>query len=215
MQRIALIILTITLIVSSCEKSSNANYSSSLSGCLSYEDQGIIDLLCSDFEMLISNEYQKPINLAYTQFLEDLSELKLDGEFYFNDRTTASLKKFRKSNLYTSNWVKKDPIIDSSIPIPPSEGDNQELKFKKTLMYLDYNGEFMSCFKSKNQNSIVNNFLKVIEMEYDLSPHIQAKYLKNSLRHEDLEDSFLRMYIAINLYYETSLSLLDNLELSK
>lgn len=213
LRNICLISLGSFLIIG-CSIEPKLSYADNLSNCLSGNDRYTINQICTSFEEMIVSHYQEPAKYAYASYLKDFAESKIPRPLFIGKRTLSAIKRIRLSDFYKENWVKlsEAKADEEIIPLPPISND-QNINFGITSNPITLNptGPYITCLKENSQQDLTSNILKVISMEYNVDPRTFAKTLSNNLKIENYEDQVLRIIIAVNFHFDSSLLFLNNL----
>ena len=215
MKKIALLIL-ITISSLSCNKSATKiDYANVLENCFSNTEIEILNEACTVFETQLSENYpNNPIGIKYKQFLADIGSLKEPDTLIKNTPKTI-LTKLKNSSAFDKIWIKYSETY--------YEDDSYEIQevtnLKNTGNETEYNikdfyitspkGAYLECLLKNQNNKYINQYLLSLKEIGDISPHILAKGLANSLGDTDYNDKTVRLIIAMNLFYELELNLME------
>ena len=204
-----LTILFITMISCSENQNDKVDYANELTGCLSINDIRIINEACKLFEEKLKKEYREGnLTLKYKNYLKDINTLNVSENFINKNTPNQFIDKFKLSDTFKKIWLKNSESYDKEetqeIAIEVVGEDNNQIENYEEIDYyrVNPNGEYLNCLLKTNQNKYISEYLKNLKEFWDVSPHILAGGLCNTMTEKEFGNKILRLIIAINFYYE-------------
>jgi len=215
MKKIIILIL-ITISSLSCNKpDKKIDYANILQTCFSNSEIEILNEVCTLFESQLTEHYPKEtVGLKYKQFLKDIGSLN-EPSALIKDTPKTVLTKLRNSSVFDKIWAKysetyyEDDSHEIQV-ITNSENTENKTEYNPKDFYItNPKGEYLECLINNQKNEYVNEYLMSVKNIGDISPHILAQGLSNSMKDNDYDDKAVRLIIALNLFYELELNITD------
>ena len=215
MKKIAFLIL-ITISSLSCNKTEKmTDYANILDNCFSNNEIEILNEACTLFESKLTDYYPKEtIGIKYKRFLKDIASLN-EPSTLIKDIPKTTLTKLRNSSLFDKIWIKysetyyEDDSHEIQVIANLENTENKTEYEPKDFYITNPKGEYLECLIKNQKNKYVNEYLMTLKDIGDISPHILAQGLSNTMKDTDYDDKTVRLIIALNLFYELEFNITD------
>jgi len=215
MKKIAILIL-ITISSLSCNKpDKKIDYANVLENCFTNTEIEILNEACTLFESQLSENYPNDsIGIKYKRFLKDIGSLNEPTDLIKNSPKTI-LTKLRNSSVFDKIWIKysetyyEDNSHEIQVVTNLKNTENETEYNPKDFYITSPKGEYLECLIKNQKNKYINEYLMSLKEIGDISPHILAQGLANSMKDNDYNNKTVRLIIAMNLFYELELNITE------
>lgn len=215
MKKIAILLL-IGISSLCCNKpAQNIDYANVLDSCFSKSEIDILNEACANFESQLSETYpNEALGMKYKNFLRDIGSLN-EPVALINNAPKAMLSELKNSSVFDKIWIPysevyyEDDSYEVQVMTNNERSENDSDYNPKDFYITNPKGAYLECLIQNQKNKYVNEYLMAVRDIGDVSPHILALGLSNSMKDSDYDDKTVRLIIALNLFYELELIITD------
>ncbi len=223
----SIILLCISILLVNCNSGNRntINYANDLKGCIEPQHIEVLNRLSQNFETYITNTYKTDVVPAYKQYISEAAVRQLDPDFFHNPVFKKDIALLKSSGFFDMaraklaevekdddefNMFDEIPITESSDATEEEERAEQyRREIEKEMTALDPNGAYVKCLSAKNEHPLITSYLDRLNTGMVIIPSFIASAMQNNLTDSDYHNSFIRLFIAINIHYEMLIMLND------